>query len=307
MKINVCVAQSSPVFFDKEKTITKLEQLVKKYTAERKTDLILFPESFIPGYPRGFTFGATTGKRTREGRELYAHYHKNSVDLESEDLTRLEQIAAEYKVYLAVGVTEKQSDNGSLYCSLLYISPEKGLLGVHRKIKPTGTERVIWAEGGGESLVAFGTKIGRMGGLICWESYMPLARMAMYKQGVQIYLAPTADSRGQWTDSMKHIALEGRCFVLGCNQFFTKSMYEEKYRHFVQDEDEIICRGGSIIVSPLGEVLAGPLFGREGALRAELDLEKITRSKLDFDAAGHYSRNDIFEFRVHNQPSIIKE
>lgn len=307
MKINVCVAQSSPVFFDKEKTITKLEQLVKKYTAEQKTDLILFPESFIPGYPRGFTFGATTGKRTREGRELYAHYHKNSVDLESEDLTRLEQIAAEYKVYLAVGVTEKQSDNGSLYCSLLYISPEKGLLGVHRKIKPTGTERVIWAEGGGESLVAFDTKIGRMGGLICWENYMPLARMAMYKQGVQIYLAPTADSRDQWTDSMKHIALEGRCFVLGCNQFFTKSMYEEKYRHFVQDEDEIICRGGSIIVSPLGEVLAGPLFGREGALRAELDLEKITRSKLDFDAAGHYSRNDIFEFRVHNQPGIIKE
>ena len=303
MKVKVCLIQDSPVFFDKEKTIQKIESLVKTH-ARQGSELIVFPESFIPGYPRGFSFGAVVGSRTEEGRKIYTEYHKNSIDLEGEELQRLVKLAKTEKVYLVIGITEKQSNNGSLYCSMLYISPTDGFLGVHRQIKPTGSERIIWSEDDGKSLVSFDTKIGKLGGLICWENYMPLARMSMYQKGVEIYIAPTADSREEWTSTMKHIALEGRCFVLGCNQYYTKSMYPEKYQHLVENEPENLCRGGSVIVSPLGKVIAGPLFDEAGALIAEIDLDEIVHAKLDFDVNGHYSRNDIFEFKANNQPDI---
>ncbi len=306
MKVKVGLVQDSPVFFDKEKTIQKVEEITQKY-AKEGCELLVFPESFIPGYPRGFSFGATIGSRTNEGRVLYSEYFINSIDLASKDLQRLEKLSKSQNIYLVIGITEKQSVNGSLYCSMLYISPTQGLLGVHRKIKPTGTERIIWAEASGESLVTFNTKIGKLGGLICWENYMPLARMAMYQKGVEIYIAPTADSREEWTSTMKHIALEGRCFVLGCNQYYTKSMYPKEYQHLVTDEPENMCPGGSIIVSPLGKVIAGPLYGKSGVLIAELDMDEINRSKLDFDVIGHYARNDIFKLDIENQPEIKKE
>lgn len=306
MKIKVCVIQDSPIFFDREKTIEKVEELTAKY-AKEGCELIVFPESFIPGYPRGFSFGTKIGSRTTEGRNLYSEYYKNSIDLEGEDLKRLERLAKLYSVYLVIGITEKENTTGSLFCSMLYISPKDGLLGAHRKIKPTGSERVIWSEASGDSLVTFQTKVGKLGGLICWENYMPLARMSMYKKGVEIYIAPTADSRTEWTSTMVHIALEGRCFVLGCNQYFTKSMYPEQYQHLVKDEPEYICRGGSMIVSPLGKIIAGPLFDASGALIAEIDLEEINLSKLDFDVVGHYSRNDIFELNILGQPEMKKE
>jgi nitrilase len=190
---------------------------------------------------------------------------------------------------------------------MLYISPDSGLLGVHRKIKPTGTERIVWAEGDASSLVTFDTRVGRLGGLICWENYMPLARLSMYRKGVQVYLAPTADARPEWVDSLKHIALEGRCFVIGCNQYFTRSMYPESYRALVADESEEICPGGSVIISPLGKVLEGPLWNKAGALVCTLDLDEVAESRLDFDPVGHYSRNDIFEFEVKGQPETQKE
>ncbi|MFT5617487.1 MAG: nitrilase [Arenicella sp.] len=306
MPTKVCLIQDNPVFFNKEKTFQKVELLTRKY-AELGCELIVFPESFIPGYPRGFSFGAVIGSRSEKGRELYGEYYENSIDLESEDLKRLEQLSAETNAYLVIGITEKNSKNGSLYCSMIYISPKMGLLGTHRKIKPTGTERLIWAEDSGESLVSFDTKIGKLGGLICWENYMPLARMAMYQQGVEIYIAPTADSREEWTSTLKHIALEGRCFVLGCNQYFTKSMYSEKHQILAENEPEKMCEGGSVIISPLGKVIAGPLFGESGALIAELDLGEITQSKLGFDVVGHYARPDIFKFETVNQPKMKRE
>ncbi|MBC7570290.1 MAG: carbon-nitrogen hydrolase family protein [Spirosoma sp.] len=306
MIVNACLIQDSPVFFDKELTIQKIESLTAQY-ARQGSRLIVFPESFVPGYPRGFTFGATVGSRTPEGRELYAEYHRNSVDVTGPDMKRLERLARSENVYLVVGITEKSDQHGSLYCSMVYISPKTGLLGVHRKIKPTGTERLIWAEAAGDSLVSFQTEIGKLGGLICWENYMPLARMAMYQQGVELYLAPTADSRESWTATLRHIALEGRCFVLGCNQFFTKAMYLEPYQKLVVDEPEVLCSGGSVIVSPMGAVLAGPLFGEAGAVMAELDLAQIVASKLDFDVMGHYARPDIFGFSVRDQPGMQQE
>jgi len=290
MKVKVGLVQESPVFFDKKKTLDKMHNLIKKY-ADEGCELLVFPESFVPGYPRGFDFGAKIGSRTPEGKEM-------------NELIQLSKIT---NVYLVFGITEKQEDNHSLYCSMVYISPTDGFLGVHRKIKPTGTERLIWAEAAGESLVTFNTKIGKLGGLICWENYMPLARMAMYQKGVEIYIAPTADSREEWTATMKHIALEGRCFVLGCNQYFTKAMYSEKYQALAKEEPEELCPGGSIIVSPLGKVVAGPLFGEAGVLTAEIDINEIVHSKMDFDANGHYARNDIFDFNIANQPEIKKE
>lgn len=306
MKVKVAVIQESPVFFNKEATLNKVAALAEAY-AKKGCQLLVFPESFVPGYPRGFTFGATVGNRTEEGRALYAQYHENSIALEGNDLEVLEKIARDNQVYLILGITEKASDHGSLFCSMLYLSPTTGLLGVHRKIKPTGTERIIWAEGDASSLVTFDTPLGRLGGLICWENYMPLARISMYSKGVQIYIAPTADSREGWTATLQHIALEGRCFVLGCNQYFEKSMYPEEYLPFVQAEREIICRGGSMIVSPMGEVLQGPLWDEPGILTATLDLEEITKSKLDFDPNGHYTRNDLFEYRAKGQPETRKE
>ena len=208
---------------------------------------------------------------------------------------------------MVIGATEKVNGHGSLYCSMLYISPHKGLLGVHRKIKPTGSERIIWAEASGESLTTYQTKIGKLGGLICWENYMPLARMAMYRKGVEIYIAPTADARDTWLSTMRHIALEGRCFILGCNQYFTKSMYPDEFRSLVKDEPEEICPGGSVIISPMGKIIAGPLSNQSDVLMAELELDEINQSKLDFDVIGHYARNDIFDLAIKGQPEIIKE
>ncbi|MEM7484805.1 MAG: carbon-nitrogen hydrolase family protein [Bacteroidota bacterium] len=306
MTIKVGVVQESPVFFDKEKTLDKMEKIIEVQAAQG-CQLLVFPESFVPGYPRGFLFGAKIGSRTPEGKALYAKYHEQSMNANGVDMQRLIALSEKHNCYLVIGFTEKQEKNGSLYCSMAYISPSDGLLGIHRKIKPTGTERIIWAEDDGASLVTFDTKIGKLGGLICWENYMPMARMAMYRKNVQLYIAPTADSREEWTATMKHIALEGRCFVLGCNQYFTKSMYPKRYQSLASDEPENMCPGGSVIVSPFGRVLAGPLFEEAGVLTAEINLDEIINSKMDFDINGHYDRPDIFDLKVNKQPEIKQE
>lgn len=306
MKVKVGVVQESPVFFDKAKTLKKLEAIVKEQAAQG-CQLLVFPESFVPGYPRGFDFGAKIGSRTDEGKALYADYYANSISTDGDDMNQLIALSKNTNTYLVVGITEKQEENGSLYCSMAYISPTDGLLGIHRKIKPTGTERVIWAEADGASLITCNTHIGKLGGLICWENYMPLARMAMYQKGIEIYIAPTADSRPEWTITMQQIALEGRCFVLGCNQYFTKSMYPKKYHSHTKEEKEEICPGGSVIVNPQGKIIQGPLFGKSGVLTSELDLTEVIKGKMEFDVCGHYARNDIFDFKVNHQPHSIAE
>ncbi len=298
MQVKVGVVQATPVFFDINKTIDKLEALVIDY-AKKGCQLLLFPESFIPGYPRKFTFGASVGLRTDAGRELYKTYRQNSLQIPGPELSQLEQIARENGVYLAIGVTERDVLNGSLYCTLIYISPTDGYLGKHQKIKPTGVERLIWAEGTGrDSMKTFDTTIGRMGGLICWENYMPLARMRIYQQAPHLYLAPTADARASWPATLQHIACEGRCYVLGCNQFFTRTDYPEAYQEFLDEDETVLSRGGSAIVSPQGEFIAGPLWDEEGVLIADLDLDEVLKSKLDFDVIGHYTRPDLFTFNA---------
>ncbi|MCX7706943.1 MAG: carbon-nitrogen hydrolase family protein, partial [Anaerolineae bacterium] len=175
------------------------------------------------------------------------------------------------------------------------------ILGKHRKLKPTAAERLIWGEGDGSTLTVLDTAFGKVGGLICWENYMPLARMALYARGVEIYLAPTADARDTWQATLRHIACEGRCFVLGCNQHVTKAMYPTDLPGIEElaSQPEVMCRGGSAIISPLGEVLAGPLYDQEGILYADLDLGEVVRGKFDFDVVGHYARPDVFQLIVN--------
>ncbi len=299
--VNVAVVQAAPVLFDRQASIEKVAQLAGE-AAGQGAQLILFPEAFIPAYPRGLSFGAVVGNRTFAGRKLYQRYWSQSVDVPGPDTERLGAIARENQAYLAIGVIERETagSRGTLYCTLLYFGPDGSLLGKHRKLKPTASERLIWGEGDGSTLTVVETPYGRVGGLICWENYMPLARMAMYQQGVDIYLAPTADSREAWQGTMVHIACEGRCFVLGCNQFVAKSMYPPDLEGIEElaDQPEIMCRGGSVIVSPLGKVMAGPLWDQEGILTAMLDLEDVVGGRYDFDVTGHYNRPDVFRFEV---------
>jgi nitrilase len=247
-------------------------------------------------------FDAVVGRRTDRGREQWLDYWANSLEVPSPSVDRLSDAIREAGLFVGLGVTEREPIGGTLHCSLLYFGPDGTLLGKHRKLKPTGLERYIWGESDGSTLVSYQTSLGRIGGLICWENYMPLARTALYQKGVEIYLAPTADARDAWQATMQHIALEGRCFVLASNQFVRKSDYPERYQTDLTDEPDIMSRGGSVILSPLGEVLAGPLWNQEGLLTAELDFSLLAKSKLDFDCVGHYARPDVFQLTVVNQP-----
>src|ERR1022692_692350 len=304
-KIKAGVVQATPALFNMEKTVDIIISWIEK-AATQNCELLLFPESFVPCYPRGLNFDAVIGRRTDKSRDIWLDYWENS--MEASPTNHLKKIGEAIKkagLFVALGVTEKETIGGSLYCSLFYFDKRGNLIGKHRKIKPTGLERYIWADSDGSTLASFDTEIGKIGGLICWENYMPLARMAMYEKGIEIYLAPTADARPSWQSTMQHIALEGRCFVMACNQFVRKSDYPEKYLKDLADEPEIMCSGGSVIISPMGEILAGPLWDCEGLLTAELDFSVLAKSKLDFDVIGHYSRKDIFKFTVSNQPEIL--
>ncbi len=267
---------------------------------------MLFPEAFVPAYPRGLSFGTVVGGRTPAGRLTWEAYWKGAVEVPGPATRALGEAARRAGAYLVVGVIERDRDfgGGTLYCTLLYFGPDGRLLGKHRKLKPTAAERLIWGEGDGSTLTAVETEFAKVGGLICWENYMPLARMAMYAKGVEIYLAPTADARDSWQATIRHIACEGRCFVLGCNQFVTKAMYPPDLEGVADlaGQPEILCRGGSAIVSPLGEVLAGPVYDREEILAAELDLADVARAKFDFDVVGHYARPDVFQLVVNERP-----
>ena len=289
--VRAAVVQAAPVLFDRDATIAKLHTLTQEAAAQG-AQVVVFPEAFVPAYPRGFSFGMVVGSRTDEGRRLWERYWRNAVDVPGPAVDEIGRAARQARVHLAVGVIERDrvATGGTLYCTILYFGPDGTLLGKHRKLKPTGSERLIWGQGDGSTLTVLETPLGRLGGLICWENYMPNARMAMYARGVELYVAPTADARDSWQATMRHIALEGRCFVLGCNQFVTKNMHPADLPCLdeLAPQPEIMCRGGSVIVGPLGDVLAGPLYDAEGILTADLDLGEIVRARLDFDVVGHY-------------------
>lgn len=299
--VRASVIQAAPVPFDRKRTLEKVRALAAD-AARDGARLMVFPEAFVSGYPKGLDFGSRVGSRTPQGREDFRRYFDSAVDVPGPAVDFLSEVARELQTHLVIGVIER--DGGTLYCTVLFFAPDGSALGKHRKLMPTALERLIWGFGDGSTMPVFETPLGRLGAVICWENYMPLLRTAMYAKGVQLYCAPTADDRDTWPPSMQHIALEGRCFVLSCNQFTRRGDFPRDYAAVQGDDPKtVISRGGSCIVGPLGKVLAGPNFEGEAILTADLDMDDLVRAKLDFDVTGHYARPDVFHLSVNESPT----
>jgi nitrilase len=290
----VAVAQVAPA----RTTADALDTVARfaREAADADAKLVLFPEAFLGGYPRGSDFGAVVGARTDAGRDAFQRYWEQAIDVPGAECARLSEIALEHQVYLVVGVIER--GGGTLYCTVLFFAPDGALLGKHRKLMPTASERLIWGFGNGSTMPVFDTPLGKLGAVICWENYLPLMRAAHYAKGIQLYCAPTADSRDTWLPTMRHIAIEGRCFVLSANQFARRGDYANASAD-TGDANDIVCRGGSCIVDPFGTVLAGPNFDGEALLVADVDLGATIRGKFDLDVMGHYARPDVFQLSVN--------
>lgn len=261
--------------------------------------LVAMPEALLGGYPKGSTFGTYLGYRQPEGREEYARYYDNAIDLDGPEVEALAGFAQRTGASLVIGAIER--DGGTLYCSALFFDPKNGLVAKHRKLMPTGTERLIWGQGDGSTLPVVETAAGRVGAAICWENYMPLFRTAMYAKDVQIWCAPTVDERDIWQTSMRHIAYEGRCFVIGACQV-QPSPRSLNVAVLGWDADRPLIRGGSVIIGPMGDVLAGPIFHDSGLVLAEIDCATLPQARYDFDVVGHYSRPDVFSLSVDERP-----
>ena len=302
MKVRAAVVQAGSVGFDRERSLAKLERLAAD-AAHEGAELAVFPEAFISAYPKGLDFGAVVGRRTDAGRDHFRRYFESAIEVPGPDVDRIAAAAREHKIHLVVGVIER--GGATLYCTVLFFSPEAGYLGKHRKLMPTGAERLVWGFGDGSTLPVFDTPLGRLGAVICWENYMPMLRMAMYGKGVQLYCAPTADDRETWLPTMRHVALEGRCFVLTSCQYLRRSDLPADIPNGISDDpDAVLMEGGSAIIDPFGRVIAGPCFRQDAILCAELDLNEIARGKYDFDAAGHYARPDVFQLKVNEEPQL---
>lgn len=303
--VTVAVVQAGSPLFDTAAAMRKAERYIRE-AAEGGARLVVLPEGFLGGYPKGLDFEITVGARTAAGREQFRRYADSAVNVPGEETDTLAQLAEELGIDIVVGVIER--DGGTLYCTALFFEAERGLVAKHRKLMPTAAERYLWGQGDGSTLATVHTNYGVLGSAICWENYMPLFRTAMYAKGVQLWCAPTVDDRTVWSSSMTHIALEGRCFVLSANQYLTRADYPDDVHPVQGDEpDTVLINGGSMIVSPLGEVLAGPLRDAEGVLIADIDLADITRGHFDLDGVGHYSRSDVFSLQVNEAaaPSVV--
>ena len=299
-RVRAAVVQAGAVPFDSEACVDKAVRLIGE-AAATGAKVIVYPEAFIPGYPKVVNYGLVVGARDPAGREEFRIYLDAAIEVPGAQTRRLGEAAAAHGAYVVIGVIER--DGGTCYCTVLFFGPDGALLGKHRKLMPTVMERVIWGFGDGSTLTVVESPYGRIGSVICWENYMPMLRMAMYSKNVALYCAPTADDRDTWIASMQHIALEGRCFVLTACQFLRKKDFPDSVRVSLGDSAEaVLMRGGSAIVNPLGRVLAGPHFGGETILTADLDLNEIGRGKFDFDATGHYSRPDVFQLNVNEAP-----
>ncbi len=262
-------------------------------------DLLVMPEALLGGYPKGSDFGTRLGYRLPEGREDFKRYYDNAVDLDGAEIAELAEFSQRTGATLVLGVIER--GGSTLYCTALFVTPEDGLVAKHRKLMPTGAERLIWGLGDGSTLSVVDTKFGRLGAAICWENHMPLFRSAMYAKGVDIWCAPTVDHRDVWRSSMRHIAHEGRCFVVSACQYQpSPETLGVQADGWGQSRD--LIAGGSLIAGPLGDVLAGPLEGGEGLITQQVDTEELMKARYDFDVVGHYSRPDIFDLTVDETP-----
>ena len=291
----IAVVQAAPVLFDKDACVEKAVRLIRE-AAANGAELIVFPELFIPCYPVGLTFGFRVGSRTAEGREDWKRYYDNSIHSDGPEMQQIIRNAVDLGVYVSIGYSERDRIGATLYNSNLFISPDGNTVN-HRKIKPTGSERVVWGDAQQDCFPVMVTPWGPMGCMICWESYMPLARVALYEKGITLYISANTNDNPEWQDTVRHIAIEGHVYFVNCDMFFTKDMYPADLN--AKDEiaklPDIVCRGGSNVIDPFGHPVTETLWDQEGILYADLDMQKVPASRMEFDAVGHYSRPDLLE------------
>lgn len=297
----LAVVQAAPVMFDKTACIEKALKLINECTANG-AELIVFPELFIPGYPYGMTFGFRVGSRNADGRKDWKVYYDNSILANGPEMQQLIEKAKEQGIYLSIGYSERDAVTGTLYNSNMMIAPD-GTAMNHRKLKPTGSERVVWGDADRDYFPVMETPWGPMGNLICWESYMPLARVALYQKGISLYISPNTNDNPEWQDTIRHIAIEGHCYFINCDMFFTRADYPKTASagEEIAKLPEIACRGGSCVVDPFGHVVSDTIWDHEGIIYAELDMQKVPASKMEHDVCGHYARPDVLKLQVEDK------
>ncbi|MBP3893688.1 MAG: carbon-nitrogen hydrolase family protein [Atopobiaceae bacterium] len=297
----IAIVQAAPIMFNKDACVEKVLRYLDE-CADHGAELVVFPELFIPCYPFGLTFGFRVGSRDQGGREDWKKYYDNSILAEGPEMRRIVNKAMERQIYVSVGYSEREALNGTLYNSNMMIAPD-GTAMNHRKLKPTGSERVVWGDADRDYFPVMETPWGPMGNLICWESYMPLARVALYQKGITLYISPNTNDNPEWQHTIRHIAIEGHCYLVNCNMFFTREMYPEDLnaRDEIAKLPDIACRGGSSVIDPFGHPITETLWDMEGVIYAVLDMQKVPASRMEFDACGHYSRPDVLKLSVDEQ------
>ena len=296
----VAVVQATPILFDKAACVEKAVSLTAE-AAANGAELIVFPELFVPGYPYGMTFGFTVGHREASGRLDWKRYYDNSMLVPGPETEALGAAARAAGAYLSIGVSEREENTATLYNSNLLFGPDGTLLTVHRKLKPTGAERVVWGDAQQDYFPVADTPWGKVGSLICWESYMPLARVALYEKGITLYISPNTNDNEEWQATIRHIAIEGHCYFINADLFFTKEDYPKDLHcpEEIARLPELVCRGGSCVVDPYGHYETQPVWDKEAIIYADLDMQKVPASRMEFDTCGHYARPDVLELRVH--------
>ena len=297
----VALVQAEPVMFDKEEGLKKTLKLIYE-AAEQNSDLIVFPELFIPGYPIGMNFGFSMGKRTEDGRVDWKRYYDASIVAGESEFQQLSQAAIDTGAYISLGFSERDAVIGTLYNSNVIFEPD-GSYKVHRKLKPTGTERVVWGDANQDYFPITETPWGPMGSLICWESYMPLARVALYQKGITIYISPNTNDNPEWQATIQHIAIEGKCYFINADMIVRKSSYPDDLieQDAVSRQPDMVCRGGSCIIDPYGHYCTEPVWDEETIIYAELNMQLPASCKMEHDCVGHYARPDVLELKVHEK------
>ncbi len=297
----IALVQAEPVLFDKKASLKKTLDYIEKAAAQ-KPELIVFPELFIPGYPIGMNFGFSMGKRTQAGREDWKRYYDASVVAGEEEFQLLSDAAKKVGAYISIGFSERDAVIGTLYNSNVIFEPD-GSYKVHRKLKPTGTERVVWGDAHEGYFPVTETPWGPIGSLICWESYMPLARVALYQKGITVYISPNTNDNPEWQATIQHIAIEGKCYFINADMIVRKNSYpiDLNEKDAIEQLPELVCRGGSCIIDPYGHYVTEPVWDVETIIYAELDMSLPSESKMEHDAVGHYARPDVLELIVNDR------
>ena len=300
----LAIIQKAPIFLNKKKTIENAVSQIEE-AVSKKANLIVFPETHIPGYP-AWIWRLRPGSDSKLYEQIHSRLLENSVSIDSDDLLPLYEAAKKHKITIVCGINEKDSklSQATIYNTVITIGPDGQLLNRHRKLMPTNPERMVWGFGDASGLKVVNTPVGKLGTLICWENFMPLARYALYGQGVEIYIAPTYDSGDGWVGTMQHIAREGRCWVVGSGTALKASDIPDDFPGkdtLYPKPDEWINTGDSVVVAPGGEIVAGPLREEQDILYAEIDTKLVGVAKRTLDIVGHYSRPDIFELQVNTK------